>query len=414
MEIRTRLEGEDMHVELEGRMDAAWSGSVGKTLQETLLVGCHSVILDLGKVNYVSSAGIRVLMLLAKQLKGIGGRLQISDQSHQVREVLEMVGFHRLIDGPSAQPPPTAPANSPPIIKEQAWCWNELEFEVYELAAGASQRGTLIGDPLSVMTATPLRMTAERLAIGLGSIGTEISPARAGELLAVQGIAISLPGNDPGHPDWMASEGALVPEIRLHYGLSTEGPFRYLLRFGSQPDTLPVAMSALAEAVLARCETELASFVIVAETASLVGAALQSPPDALGEDWFGYPALRDRMLFTAEPAHASETCLIVGLAARAPGGRLASFLRPVTRDSNIYLHGHAAVVPYRPVSKGLIDLAATLGTFIESQLLRGVLHLLNDEREGIGAGESHLRRGAIWCAPVSLDDSTSSQSEAHS
>jgi hypothetical protein len=72
------------------------------------------------------------------------------------------------------------------------------------------------------------------------------------------------------------------------------------------------------------------------------------------------------------------------------------------------------MVPYRPVSKGLIDLAATLGTFIESQLLRGVLHLLNDEREGIGAGESHLRRGAIWCAPVSFDDSHSSQSEAHS
>jgi anti-anti-sigma factor len=414
MEIRTRLEGEDMHVELEGRMDAAWSGTVGKTLQETLLVGCHSVILDLGKVNYVSSAGIRVLMLLAKQLKGIGGRLQISDQSHQVREVLEMVGFHRLIDGPSAQPPPTAPAISPAIIKEQAWRWNELEFEVYELASSASQHGTLIGDPLSVMTSTSLRMTAERLVIGLGSIGNEINPSRAGELLAVQGLAISLPGNDPGHPDWMVSEGELVPDIRLYYGLSTEGPFSYLLRFGSRPDTLPDALSALTEAVLVRFETDLASFVIVAESSSLVGAALQSPADALGEDWFAYPALRDRMLFTAEPAHASETCLIFGLASRTPGGRLATFMRPASKNSNIHLHSHAAVVPYRPVRKGLIDLTATLETLMESQLLRGVLHLLNDQREGIGAGESHLRRGAIWCTPVSFDDPDSRPSEAHS
>jgi len=414
MEIRTRLEGADMHVELEGRMDAAWSGTVGKTLQETLLVGCHSVILDLGKVNYVSSAGIRVLMLVAKQLKGIGGRLQISDQSHQVREVLEMVGFHRLIDGPPAAIPPGAPAVSSPIIKAQTWCRNELEFEVYELATGASQRGILIGDPLSVMTATPLRMTDQRLVIGLGSIGSEINPGRAGELLAVQGLAISLPGYDPGHPDWMVREGDLVPDIRLHYGISSEGAFRHLLRFGTQPDTLPVPMSALTEAILARCETEFASFVIVAETASLVGAALQSCPDALGEDWFDYPALRNRMLFTAEPAHASETCLIVGFVARAPEGRLASFLRPASKDSDIHLHGHAAVAPYRPVSKGLIDLSATLETFMESQLLRGVLHLLNDEREGTGAGESHLRRGAIWCAPVRFDDTTSSQSEADS
>jgi anti-anti-sigma factor len=414
MEIRTRLEGDEMHVELEGRMDAAWSGTVGKTLQETLLVGCHSVILDLGKVSYVSSAGIRILMLLAKQLKSIGGRLQISDQSQQVREVLEMVGFHRLIDGPSAQTLPTAPAISPAIPKEQAWCWNELELQVYELANSASQHGTLIGDPLNAVTSRSLRMTAERLAIGLGSIGNEINPSRAGELLAVQGLAISLPGNDPGHPDWMVSEGDLVPDIRLHYGLSTEGPFRYLLRFGSQPENLPVGLSTLTEAVLARCETDLASFVIVAESASLVGAALQSPADALGEDWFAYPALRERMLFTAEPAHASETCLIVGLASRAPGGRLATFMRPACKDSNIHLHSHAAVVPYRPVRKGLIDLAATLETLMESQLLRGVLHLLNDEREGIGAGESHLRRGAIWCAPVSFDDRDSSLAEAHS
>lgn len=37
---------------------------------------------------------------------------------------------------------------------------------------------------------------------------------------------------------------------------------------------------------------------------------------------------------------------------------------------------------------------------MDAQTLRGVLHLLNDDREGIGAGESYLRRGALWCAPV--------------
>jgi len=41
-----------------------------------------------------------------------------------------------------------------------------------------------------------------------------------------------------------------------------------------------------------------------------------------------------------------------------------------------------------------------LDGLLETQTLRGVLHLLNDDRDGIGAGESHLRRGAIWCAPL--------------
>ena len=48
---------------------------------------------------------------------------------------------------------------------------------------------------------------------------------------------------------------------------------------------------------------------------------------------------------------------------------------------------------------------------MESQLLRGVLHLLDDDREGIGAGESHLRRGAVWCAPVDFGDIPATRTE---
>jgi len=414
MDIRTRLEGEVMHVELEGRLDAAWSGTVGKALQETLLAGCHSVILDLGKVNYVSSAGIRVLMLLAKQLKGLGGKLHISEQSAPVREVLDMVGFHQLIEPMPAKAAATFEAPAPRV---EAWQWGEQDFEVYELAPGVRQNGVLIGQPLTALREgsacqpTILRIGPETLALGLGAIGADPNPSRAGELLAVGGLAISLPGDDPAHPDWLAREGGLVPEIRLHYGLSWEGPFRLLLRFGAQPDTPPLALGVLAGAALDRCGSDLAAFAILAETASLVGAALQTPPGRLPADWFGFPDIRERMLFTAEPAHASETALIVGLAARRPRPPLTGFLRPMRRGSDLHAHCHAAIVPYRPLRKGLIELGASLEYFMESQLLRGVLHLLDDDREGIGAGESHLRRGAVWCAPVDFGDIPATRTE---
>lgn len=404
MEIRTRLEGEDMHVELEGRMDAAWSGTFGKTLQDTLLVGCHSVILDLGKVSYLSSAGIRILMLLAKQLKSIGGKLHISEQSAQVREVLDMVGFLKLIEASPVKPGPSVPHSESPQARH--FVFGEHAFEVYPLSAEASHDGQLIGQPLSTSghyhagVDTLLRLTPGRLVLGLGSIGDELNTARAGELLGVEGLAISLPGDDPAHPDWLAREGDLVPTVRLQYGLTTEGRFRELLRFGNQPDTPPLPLSNLAGAVLERLECDAAVWVAIAETASLVGAALQKPPDGLSGDWFAFPDIRERMLFTAEPAHASETCLIVGIASRRPPELLAGFLRPLTRSSDLQGHCHAAVVPYRPVKKGFIELTDMLDALLETQTLRGVLHLLNDDRDGIGAGESHLRRGAIWCAPL--------------
>jgi anti-anti-sigma factor len=416
VEIRTRLDGEEMRIELEGRLDAAWSGTVGKTLQETLHAGCHGIALDLSKVSYLSSAGIRVLVMLVKQLKGIGGRLRILDASPPVREVLKLVGFQNLLEDSAAsppQPPSTAPRRKPAGPRHRQLDIGEHGFEIHELNAGTAMRGALIGDPEQAFGDAPRRpvslsVPADTLAIGLGALGGDADcGSRAGELLAVDGLAIALPGDDPAHPDWLSREGDLVPEVSLLHGLKAQGAFRHLLRFGATPDAPALRLSELALAALEIGECDQAAFVAVAETASLVGAALQVPPSRVAEDWLAFPGIRDRLLFTAEPAYADETCLIVGLVARRPVPPLAAFLRPMGGGSSLSAHLHAAVMPYRPVHKGLIGLRDTLEALMESQTVRGVLHLLNDDREGVGAGESYLRRGALWCAPVNFNEGDS-------
>lgn len=410
MEIRTRRDGEEMRIELEGRLDAAWSGNVGQALQDTLHAGCHHIALDLSGVSYLSSAGIRVLVILAKQLKGIGGRLRLLDPTPPVREVLRQVGFQYLLDAPAphAAPVQAQPAQSSQPAGPRVWRHGGHGFEVYDLNRTASLHGALLGRPgaMSGEISHPVsrRMTTQTLALGLGTLSGNDAHTRAGELLAVDGLAITLPGDDPSHPDWLAREGDLVPDISLLHGLWAEGGFRHLLRFGAAPDAPPLALGELAAAALALCQAERVALVIVAETASLIGAALQVPPGGIAGDWFGFPALRDRMLFTAEPAYKDETCLIVGVAARDPVPPLADFLRPMGGASTLSAHCHAAVVPYRPVHKGLIELQETLDALLQSQTVRGVLHLLNDDREGVGAGESYLRRGAVWCGPVDFEE----------
>lgn len=407
MDIRTRRDGDEMYIELEGRLDAAWSGTVSQSLQDTLHAGCHHIALDLSQVGYMSSAGIRVLVILAKQLKGIGGRLRIIDPSPPVRDVLNLVGFHNLLDAGAiaSTPPPSAPRPEP--SGPRSWQHGGHGFEVYDLNPAASLRGALVGRP-DVLYAgdnppVSLHVAGQTLAVGLGALGGDAHRERAGELLAVDGLAIALPGDDPAHPDWLVREGELVPEIGLLYGLRAEGAFRHLLRFGAGPDAPPVALGELAAAALALCQAERVALVAVAETACLVGAAMLVPPVDGAGDGFDFPAIRDRMLFTAEPAYADETCLVVGCVARNPETPLAAFLRPMGADSELHAHLHAAVVPYRPVHKNLIELPATLAGLLESQTVRGVLHLLNDDREGTGAGDSYFRRGAMWCAPVNFD-----------
>jgi hypothetical protein len=65
-------------------------------------------------------------------------------------------------------------------------------------------------------------------------------------------------------------------------------------------------------------------------------------------------------------------------------------------------HFHAAAFPYCPLRKGRVDLVSTIRSLFESELVLGLLHLLNDWREPGGAGESRFLRGACWCAPLTL------------
>ncbi len=406
MEIITQLDGDEMRIALNGRLDAAWSNSVNKTLQDTVHGGAHRIALDLSQVTYLSSAGIRVLVLLTKNLKTIGGTLRLIDPSPTVSEVLKLVGFQQLLDtaaAPAVAPAVAAkPAPKPAIPEFRTIKLAANDFDVYTLNADAVQQGMVIGDgKQGFRHPVVLPIPEDTWVIGHGLLGGgNNNPESAGELLAVAGLAITLPGDDPAHPDWMQQEGALVPEVSLLHGLRTSGKFRYLLRFGEIPETPPLRLSELAQAALELCASDTVSWVLVAETAHLIGAALQVSPSQGNDDLFAFPSIRDRLLFTVEPAYAEETCLIVGVITRKPTLPLALQVRPNAEDSDLAMHVHACIVPFNPVRKGYIDLPESLDRLMEAQTIRGVLHLLNDDREGVGAGESFLRRGACWCAPA--------------
>lgn len=401
MEIITRLDGDEMHIALDGRFDAAWSHAVNKALQDAIHGGAHRIALDLSQVSYLSSAGIRVLVQLVKNLKTIGGTLRLIDPSPTVNDVLKLVGFNQLL---GSVPAAAGGTQKPQAKPEHASLHAQLaghDFSVYPLDANAIQQGVVLGraETLAKQTSS-VTVTEDTWVIGQGFLGDDPSADHLGELLAVSGLAICLPGNDPKHPDWMQQEGELHPKVSVLHGLKATGKFRYLLRFGETPETPPLRLSELAQAALELCASDTVSWVMVAETAQLIGAALQVPPEPLDEVFFAFPAIRDRLLFTAEPAYAEETCLIVGAVARNPPSPLASQMRPSAEGSDIFMHVHACVVPFNPVRKGFLELPESLDRLMDSQTIRGVLHLLNDDREGVGAGESYLRRGALWCAPA--------------
>jgi len=80
-------------VALAGRIDANTSGELERDLFRRLAAGEIRMLLDLSGVDYVSSAGLRVLLRAANTVRDKGGRLVLCALGRSVREVFELAGL---------------------------------------------------------------------------------------------------------------------------------------------------------------------------------------------------------------------------------------------------------------------------------------------------------------------------------
>src|SRR5215813_257139 len=142
MEItRTPCEG-GVRLKLCGRLDAAWSAHVQDALAECVRAGQHDIELDLSGVAFLSSAGIRVLLLTYRQLHAIRGRLAIVDASSEVRQVIELSGLRALLASAAAGAAATAPAPAASHLERPG-----ASYDVHPLEAGARIAVRAVGDP---------------------------------------------------------------------------------------------------------------------------------------------------------------------------------------------------------------------------------------------------------------------------
>lgn len=89
MNIVKELEGTTLTVKLEGRLDTLTAPELEEDMQESL-EGVTDLVVDLEALEYVSSAGLRVLLRLMKQMKQ---QMVIRNVSELVSEVFEVTGF---------------------------------------------------------------------------------------------------------------------------------------------------------------------------------------------------------------------------------------------------------------------------------------------------------------------------------
>ena len=249
------------------------------------------------------------------------------------------------------------------------------------------------------------------VAFGLGALGPSFEACRGrfGEFLAVAGVAAYRPSAGPGRPDFEHAAGAFVPGVRLLYGLAFpaeraafdslrgEGGTRERLR-RLEPDRRGLSGPGRGRRGGHRARRR-------ERRAGRRGAAAVA----------GRPPRRARPV---RPPRGARLALAHAGARAQPehgpgrrggdpgGGQALSPIRPAARGGVATVlqgHFHAAVVPYRPLPGGAVELAATVSHLFEPGRIETILHLLGDSRPILGAGESTFTRGSIWYVPLAVE-----------
>ena len=81
-----------------GQLDGSNATGHEQELLALLSQGAHSVNIDLSGLDYVSSAGLRVFLVVAKAAKSKGGKVVLLSPKAGVMEVIKMSGFHRVLE----------------------------------------------------------------------------------------------------------------------------------------------------------------------------------------------------------------------------------------------------------------------------------------------------------------------------
>ena len=97
MEIVKRKEKDAMVISVKGRLDAVTSPVLEKDLTELMAGGEKFLVVDLGDLDYISSAGLRTILASTKRLKEKQGKLLLASLKSVVKEVFEISGFSSII-----------------------------------------------------------------------------------------------------------------------------------------------------------------------------------------------------------------------------------------------------------------------------------------------------------------------------
>lgn len=96
MEVTKIIDGDSLTVKVFGRVDTVTSPELEKAINESI-EGITHLKLDLGGLEYISSAGLRVILATSKKMSH-QGELTLINVTKEVKDIFDMTGFSEILN----------------------------------------------------------------------------------------------------------------------------------------------------------------------------------------------------------------------------------------------------------------------------------------------------------------------------
>ena len=96
MTINKKMNGGELEIALEGRLDTMTAPELEQELSQSLN-GVEKLLFDFSRLDYISSAGLRVLLSAHKTMSAKGG-MKLTHVNDIIQEVFEVTGFSDILD----------------------------------------------------------------------------------------------------------------------------------------------------------------------------------------------------------------------------------------------------------------------------------------------------------------------------
>jgi anti-anti-sigma factor len=96
MNVQVESSKEYTIVSVEGRIDSTNAGEFEKPMMKVIEDGCTKIILDCSGLNYISSSGLRVFLIVLKKMMAVKGEFNLCNLQPGIKEVFDISGFSSI------------------------------------------------------------------------------------------------------------------------------------------------------------------------------------------------------------------------------------------------------------------------------------------------------------------------------